>query len=332
MKSVIGLDIGGANLKAAHTSGVARLQPFELWKNPSGLADSVRALLATLPPADFLAVTMTGELCDCFETKRQGVSSILEAVAQAAGATPVQVWRNDGQFVSLSSAPLDPLPIAAANWLALATFVGRYAAGSAALLIDIGSTTTDIVPLRDGCPVPVGHTDRDRLRSGELVYTGVHRTPVCAVLGSLGAAELFATMHDVYLLLNAVPEDPRDRQTADGRPATKAHAHARLARMVCADAETLSLEETVKLAQKVALRQTRTIGWAIERVLERRLPNRPEMVIVSGSGEFLALPLLTEQPNLSRCKRKRLSQLLCEEVSRAACAYAVAVLASEQNL
>src|SRR5205807_39982 len=123
--------------------------------------------------------------CDCFETKRQGVLFLLDAVAQAAGATPVQVWRNDGRFVGLSFAPLDPLPVAAANWLALAMFVGRYAARGAALLIDIGSTTTDIVPLRDGCPVPVGRTDRDRLRSGELVYTGVRRTPVCAVLGGL---------------------------------------------------------------------------------------------------------------------------------------------------
>src|SRR5260370_8243411 len=126
LKSVIGLDIGGAKLKAAHVGGMARLQPFELWKHPSGLSDSLRKLLAALPSADLLAVTMTGELCDCFETKRQGVLSILDAVAQAAGTTPIQVWRNDGQFVTLSSAQLDPLPLAAANWLPLPTFVARY--------------------------------------------------------------------------------------------------------------------------------------------------------------------------------------------------------------
>jgi probable H4MPT-linked C1 transfer pathway protein len=330
LKSIIGLDIGGANLKAAHVGGMARLQPFELWKNPSGLSDSLRKLLATLPSADLLAVTMTGELCDCFETKRQGVLSILDAVAQAAGTTPIQVWRNDGRFVNLSSAQLDPLPIAAANWLALATVVGRYAARGPALLMDIGSTTTDIIPLLDGRPVPVGRTDRDRLRSGELVYTGVRRTPVCAVLGGLGAAELFATMLDVYLLLNAIPEDPSDRGTADGRPATKAYAHARLARMVCADAESMPLNETVKLAQRAALHQTQQIGTAIDTVVDR-LHSPPEMVLVGGSGEFLALALLTEQPNFSKCKKKRLSELLGEEVSLAACAYAVAVLASEQN-
>jgi len=330
LKSIIGLDIGGANLKAAHVGGMARLQPFELWKDPTRLSDSLRELLATLPSANLLAVTLTGELCDCFETKRQGVLSILDAVAQAAGTTPIQVWRNDGRFVNLSSAQLDPLPIAAANWLALATFVGRYAPRGPALLMDIGSTTTDIIPLLDGRPVPVGRTDHERLRSGELVYTGVRRTPVSAVLGGLGAAELFATMLDVHLLLNVIPEDPDDRGTADGRPATKANAHARLARMVCADAESMPLDETVKLAQRVALRQTHQIGTAIDTVVDR-LQSPPEMVLVGGSGEFLALLLLTERPNYSRCKKKRLSELLGEEGSLAACAYAVAVLASEQN-
>jgi uncharacterized hydantoinase/oxoprolinase family protein len=100
--------------------------------------------------------------------------------------------------------------------------------------------------------------------------------------------------------------------------------------MVFADAESMSLAETAKLAQHVALRQTHQIGSAIDTVVER-LPSPPEMVLVGGSGEFLALALLTEHPNFSKCKKKRLSELLGEEVSLAACAYAVAVLASEQN-
>ena len=39
--SVLGLDIGGANLKAAHSAGLARLMPFELWKYPAGLASAL---------------------------------------------------------------------------------------------------------------------------------------------------------------------------------------------------------------------------------------------------------------------------------------------------
>ncbi len=177
---VLGLDIGGANLKAAHSDGTARSRPFALWKAPDRLADALRDLLRGWPPFDRLAVTMTGELCDCFASKREGVLAILAAVRVAAGPTPVAVWRNDGRLVSLDAARADPLPAAAANWLALATWAGRLAPHRHALLIDVGSTTTDIVPLIDGRPVPGGRTDTERLRCGELTYTGVIRTPLCA--------------------------------------------------------------------------------------------------------------------------------------------------------
>src|SRR5262249_28582161 len=156
-------------------------------------SDALRELLRGLPNADLLAVTMTGELCDCFATKREGVHAILEAVEQVAGSRPVWVWLNDGRLVRPAVARAEPLRAAAANWLALATFAGRLAPVGPALLIDVGSTTTDIVPLCDGRPVPRGRTDPERLGCGELLYTGVRRTPLCALLGATAAAELFAT-------------------------------------------------------------------------------------------------------------------------------------------
>src|ERR1051325_158213 len=103
--AILGLDVGGANLKAAHTSGVAHSQPFALWKDPGGLCDALRRLVGAMPAADEFAVTMTGELCDCFESKRQGVLAILDAVEAAAEGVPVQVWRTDGRFVGLAAAP-----------------------------------------------------------------------------------------------------------------------------------------------------------------------------------------------------------------------------------
>src|SRR5439155_7160554 len=170
-----------------------------------------------------------GELCDCFESKRQGVQAILDAVKLAATGTPIQVWTTSGSFKNLEEAKADFLKTAAANWLALASYAGRLTPKGSALLIDLGSTTTDIIPLHDGRPIPRGRTDPDRLASREWVYTGVRRTPVCALLGGEGAAELFATTGDVYLLLEELPPDANDRHTADGRPATIEGAHARLA-------------------------------------------------------------------------------------------------------
>jgi probable H4MPT-linked C1 transfer pathway protein len=332
--TTLGLDIGGANLKAAHSGGTARLQPFEMWKHPAGLADALRGLLLTMPAFDRLAVTMTGELCDCFPTKREGVNAILDATQAVAEGRLVRVWRTDGRFVEPKEARSKPLLAASANWLALASYAGRLAPKGPALLIDIGSTTTDVVPLRDGRPVPRGRTDPERLRSGELTYTGVRRTPLCALLGSEAAAELFATTLDAYLLLGSVAEDANDHGTADGRPATRAHAHARMARMLCADSETCTPTETRKLAERVLLKQVYLVTSAIQQVA-KTLPGPPQTLIVAGSGEFLMPVVLSGQNpfplDMPPGRAISLAAQLGPEISRAACAYAVAVLAAEQD-
>jgi probable H4MPT-linked C1 transfer pathway protein len=322
MPSVLGLDIGGANLKAAHTSGVACLRPFELWKTPNDLAIALRDLLKEMPKADLLAVTMTGELCDCFETKREGVSFILKALVEAADQIPTRVWTTSGTFASLEEANSQPLKTASANWLALATFVGRYVPVGPGMLIDIGSTTADLVPLLDGKPVPGGRTDPERLRCRELVYTGIRRTPVCALLGGAGAAELFATTLDVYLLLGELSENADDWNTADGRPATREAARARLARMMGADSETFSMPDAVALAQVVFNRHVALLHDSIRDQIGV-LSGHPEAVVISGSGEFLARKVLDNVKAIS------LADKLGPEISQSACAYAVAVLAQE---
>jgi probable H4MPT-linked C1 transfer pathway protein len=329
-KSVLGLDIGGANLKAAHTGGFTRHTPFALWKNPAGLADALRAIVEAAPPHDALAVTMTGELCDCFESRREGVGAILEAVA-AVARTPVRLWTIGGAFIDMDAARRQPLKAASANWLALATFAGRFAPSGPALLIDIGTTTTDVIGLVDGQPVPQGRTDKERLKSGELLYRGWRRTPVCILMED-GAAELFATFHDVYLVLKIVPEDPADRDSADGKPATRSAALRRLARMMCADLESCTQRECQELASLLNLRLVSAIAMTIEQVIEA-LPGPPRAVIGSGSGEFL-LPMVYCSPvgeTLPSSSALSLSQRLGPDISAAACAHAVAVLCAEQE-
>ena len=328
-RRVLGLDVGGANLKAAHTDGAARSRPFALWKNPGGLADALRGLVAETPAADVLAVTMTGELCDCFESKRQGVLAILDAVEAAAAGKPIRVWRIDGRFTDLAEARTAPLKAAAANWLALATFAGRLRPGRTGAadrrrLDHHGHCTAARRPAR-----AAGRTDPERLRCGELVYTGVRRTPLCASWASEGAAELFATTLDVYLMLGKIAEDPTDCNTADGRPATKAAAEARLARMLCADLETCTAEERRKLVNRVLLKQVHTLQWAVERVAGRL--SRPlQTIVVAGEGDFLVRVVLEEQEAIPPCDVVRFEKSLSPEISQAACAYAVAVLAAEE--
>jgi (4-(4-[2-(gamma-L-glutamylamino)ethyl]phenoxymethyl)furan-2-yl)methanamine synthase len=332
---VLGLDIGGANLKAADTDGKAVSRPFAVWKHPDRLAAEIGRLIAAFPRPDCIAVTMTAELADCYRTKREGVDAILSAVEEAACKTPVRVWQTSGRFVSAEQARAAPLLTAAANWHAIATFVSAFAPAGGALLIDIGSTTCDLIPLEDGSPMAVGRTDSERLQSRELIYTGVRRTPVCAIVKTLPfrggdcpvAAELFATSLDAYLTTGDLPEDPSNVETADGRPATIACARDRLARCVCCDAEEFSREDAETAARALREAQQRQLLSALERVLGacNRLPSR---IFISGMGGFLARRVVQACPDLRNAAVTDLLELFGPEVTEAACAFAVARLAA----
>jgi probable H4MPT-linked C1 transfer pathway protein len=331
---VVGLDIGGANLKAATADGDVLSSPFEIWRTPDRLTDALTDLLAKLPAADALAVTMTAELADCFRTKAEGVDFVLAAAERVAGTRAVHVWSTEGRFVSPCEARRDPMRIAAANWHALATWgAQRFLPTGCGLLVDIGSTTTDIIPLRDGRPVATGLTDGDRLLSGELVYTGIRRTPLCAVASEIlfrgqpgrVAAELFATTLDVYLLLEDVAEDFTDYNTANGRPATRVEAWHRMARMLCRDGDEFSVQDAIVAARQFAAAQQTTIARVLNQVLTR-LGSPPESVIVSGSGSFLARRVLESDSRTRGADIISLDAELAPAVAESACAFAVATL------
>lgn len=334
---VIGLDIGGANLKAADVQQHAASRPFPVWREPERLAGQLRSLIDRFAMPDLIAVTMTAELADCFSTKQEGVERILAAVEESARGVPVAVWQTGAEFVSPAEARELAIFVAAANWHALATWLGRLVPTGNSLLIDIGSTTTDIIPIDDGVPCPEGLTDCARLISGELVYTGVRRTPVCATVPSVPlrnsncriAAELFATMLDVHLILGNMSEDANDLDTANGRPATKADARDRLARAVCSDATELSIDEIGAIAAHIAAAQRASIVNAVNSVIDRfDAPCR--QLILSGSGTFLAEQAASQIPRIAQLPAIRLQSIFTKDIAEAACAFAVANLAAER--
>lgn len=335
---VLGLDIGGANLKAADANGRCTERPFAIWKYPEALITELRTLDAQLPGCEAIAVTMTAELADCYATKAEGVARILAAVEEMAGERPVSVWSTRGQFVPPAEAVARPLEVAASNWHALATWAGARIPNQPALLIDIGTTTTDIIPIENGLPASRGLTDVTRLMAGELVYTGVRRTPLCAVATAVPfrgvqcpvAAELFATTLDVYLLTGAIAAAPEDRETANGRPAVAWAAHDRLARQLCCDREELDLTAALEIAGYLAKRQAEQIGEALNKVLAGRPPR--QTVIVSGSGSFLARQIVAhhflEHDGAADLQVLDLTAEVGAGLASVACAYAAANLVS----
>ncbi len=334
--SVLGIDVGGAALKASDGTQFSRSMAFELWKRPQDLTAALAELTADAPPADRVFATMTGELADCFSTKAEGVAHICAALERAFPEQTLHVYRTDGTVVSTEEACDKPLAAAASNWHVLARFAGRYAAEGAGLLIDIGSTTSDLVPLRDGVLCPSGWTDTERLMCGELVYSGVERSPVCAIASAIPyrggqcptAQEFFATAGDAYRILGELPEDSESCATADSRPATKTFARDRLARSICSDRTLFDDDDALAAAKAIAIAQQAKIGVVLHGLI-RRLGAPPKAIVISGQGEFLARAVVQKL----RCDATivSLNEQLGQAASRVAPAYALAVLARELN-
>ncbi len=328
----IGIDVGGANLKLSDGRAFAQSQPFALWKHPQQLADAIRTALAQSPPHDAVAATMSGELCDCYETKAEGVQQIASSLADAAGDRPVFLYGLEGAFHQPSAASEKPLLFAASNWHALARIAATYLPDQTGLVVDMGSTTTDIVPVVSGEVATESQTDTERLLAGELVYTGIGRTPVCAVVHQLPyrgrecpvAAEFFATTEDVYFLLGTARQ-PTEARGADGRAMIQQFAVDRLARQIGADRSTFTLEDALVAAEHVRDCQLSRINAAIDLVTK----DEPCHAIQSGSGEFLAAKSLATRNDILSVTS--LAEQRNPELSGCAAAAAVAVLAAEQQ-
>ena len=300
---------------------------FPIWRHPDRLANAIAGDLVRFGNADAtpdaLAVTMTGELADCFADRAVGVRHIATHVCGAAkqlGIETVSFYGVDGRFRDAEAAIRDADLVAAANWHALASFVAGNILRDG-ILIDIGSTTTDIIPIRDGRVATAAATDYDRLLEGSLVYVGCRRTPVCALLDELSFRgrtssvmnELFATIDDARVVLGVAPEDPDDSDTADGMPRTRGCAANRLARMIGLDRRSVSPHDAKDLAIQVVLAAKQTIRSALGKI------PRSSSVVVSGHGEDL-IDLPYESTIV------QLSDRIGWAASRCAPSYAVAAL------
>jgi len=299
----VGWDIGGAHLKASLLEagiGPARLRtaivPFEIWRDPGALAARLHGLRGD-PGATF-AVTMTAELSDLFPDRASGVRAVIEACSAALGsgsaardAASFRVLDIDGRLIDPPQAAEDPARVAAANWVATARLAAAVL--PAGVLIDVGSTTTDLVPFAAGSPRPRGRTDTARLVSGELVYTGLLRTPPAAIAATVPlrggwcrvAPEQFANSADVHRILGAIDDDGYTPPTPDGRGRDPEACAARLARMVCAEARDLGPDAIRGMAVFLQDRQIDAIARALHQVLSgAEIPGAE----ISGSREAVA--------------------------------------------
>jgi hypothetical protein len=268
---VLTLDIGGANTKrmvVEFAGGKTEILEddliyFPIWREWRDLG---RMLEGVKEEVDAVAVTMTAEEADCFTSKDEGVRYIVKACDRTFGEPLYLTIR--GELVRSKDIE-DPLDLSAANWVASADYLEeKYGEGT---LVDMGSTTTDIIPFRADMPF-VAKSDLERLKAGWLVYTGFLRTPVAGIVKKVpvgGEAvpispEFFAQTADVYRILGLLEDYPCE--TPDRGEKTPEASMKRVARHLCADVEELGEEAIVDICSHIMEQQVRDLAEALARV------------------------------------------------------------------
>lgn len=293
---IAGFDIGGANTDLAIIDYINKKQCLEnikvdfeylpMWSKNDQLEDCLIKLLGdSFDEIEAVGISMTAELVDAYETKSEGVKDIAKKVENVFDVPVAYVGLNG--MMSLEEVFKNPLNVAAANWIATSQIAGTIEENC--ILVDIGSTTTDIIPIKNGVECAKGRSDFERLSTGELVYSGTLRTNLASLVDKVPlndniyrvASELFAISADVHNILGNIHLDDFSCATPDGAGKSKEESMRRISRVLCADLDSLSSKEVIEIAEYIYSEQVRKTAEAIREVSKR---NDIEKVVSTGLG------------------------------------------------
>ena len=294
---IAGFDIGGANTDLAiidfEDGEIKNIEVdfayLPMWSNNNDLSQVLVELIENICPVsdiDAVGISMTAELVDAYDTKKDGVLDVVKK-CEDTFSCPIAYVGVDGM---LSKAEIEktPLKAAAANWIATAQIATLISDNC--IFIDTGSTTTDIIPIKDGVECAIGKSDFDRSATGELVYTGTLRTNLASFLDKVElngkqyrvASELFAQTADVYMVLDLITEDDYVCDTFDGEGKSKLECARRIARVVCADLEMLSMDDIVEMSKFIHQKQVEQIADGLKQVVETQ---NLDLIVTTGLGK-----------------------------------------------
>jgi len=300
MVSILALDIGGANIKALRLEvdsegKICDLKTLRfywpIWRlGKESLRQGLEKVRKELGKSDHVVVTMTAELSDVFYDKIEGVTNILKHVEKMF--PNAKILTVDGKLVSFEEALKNTLSVASANWYATGYLGSKFRKNC--IVIDIGSTTTSIIPIVKGKVYAIGKNDVEKLALGELVYTGVLRTNLTSIVDTVPlrgswvrvSSELFALTGDVYRVLGMISSEDYTTETANGRGRSLDECIARISRLVCGDLNILTYDDVKLIAKYVHYKQVSQVAEALWQVCSRIKGLTGELsAIVTGLGK-----------------------------------------------
>ncbi|MFW9879584.1 MAG: hydantoinase/oxoprolinase family protein [Candidatus Thorarchaeota archaeon] len=313
---LVGLDIGGANTKAALINfnnktilnSFSYIEYFPFWEKtkteiPEMLNNIIKKLIEMndyhLESVDYFTITITAELSDAFQTKREGILTIIDALGKVFEKDKLKFISNIQTFMDYKDAKSKPYAIAASNWVSTALYLGHFV--PECILIDGGSTTIDIIPIIESKPASMGDDDISRLMNHELIYTGGLRATIPSITHHVPykdkivrvSFEKFALISDVHRILNNISEKEYINDTADSRSKSLQDCYARLSRVICMDIETLSTDDLNTIANHIYQKQLDIVSREIKAFMEKliirciKFKNNPKFIITGLSADFL---------------------------------------------
>lgn len=332
---VAGFDIGGANTDLAviefEGEEIKNIEVdfayLPMWSNNDDLSRVLMELIENICPIsqiDAVGISMTAELVDAYDTKKDGVLDVVKKCEQTFDC-PIAYVGVEG-MLSREEIEKTPLKAAAANWIATAQIATLISDNC--IFIDTGSTTTDIIPVKDGNECAIGKSDFDRSATGELVYTGTLRTNLASFLDKVElngkeyrvASELFAQTADVYTVLELIEPEDYVCDTFDGEGKSKFDCAKRIARVVCADLEMMSMEDIVEMSEFIHQKQIEQIADGLKQVVETQ---GLDLIVTTGLGKDILDKPAAELLNL---EVKSMGDILTDEECVVAPAVGTAVM------
>ena len=332
---IAGFDIGGANTDLAvidfENGEIKNIEVdfayLPMWSNNDDLSRVLVELIENICPVeeiDAVGISMTAELVDAYGTKKDGVLDVV-AKCEEIFSCPTAYVGIDG-MMSKDEIQESPLKAAAANWIATAQIATLISDNC--IFIDTGSTTTDIIPIKDGRECAIGKSDFDRSATGELVYTGTLRTNLASFLDKVElngktyrvASELFAQTADIYTVLDLITEEDYVCDTFDGEGKSKTDCAKRIARVVCADLEMLSMDEIVEMSEFIHQKQIEQIADGLKQVVNTQ---NLDLIVTTGLGKDI---LDRPAAELLGLKVKSMGDILTDEECVVAPAVGTAVM------
>jgi len=292
---IAGFDIGGANTDLViidfdETGDINVIKTdfeyFPMWLKKDELKKALLGLVnEEIDDIDAVGICMTAELVDAYKTKEEGVIDIATK-SKDSFEVPVGFIGLNG-VLEFDDVVKNPDEVAAANWVATSKIAARIA--SNCIMIDTGSTTTDIIPIKEGSECAKGRSDLERLKTGELVYSGTLRTNVAALVDKVPlngdyirvSSELFAINADVQMVLGNIKEEDYSCDTPDGAGKSKVDCMRRISRVICGDLNMLSESDIEKIAEYIYQKQVEKVAEALLEVSKRE---NIDFVVTTGLG------------------------------------------------